>query len=55
MSHIIGNIVVILIVSIILGAASYKLYINKKNNIKCSGCTACVLNQTCDSSETQDQ
>lgn len=34
-----GNIIVAIIILAILGAAAYKIYWNKKNNVKCSGCS----------------
>ncbi len=46
-----GNILVVIIILAILGGAIYKLYWNKKNNIKCSGCTSCPSNVRCNGSE----
>lgn len=46
-----GDILVGIIILAILGGAVYKLYWNKKNNIKCSGCTSCPSNVICNSSE----
>lgn len=46
-----GNILVAIIILAILSGAIYKLYWNKKNNIKCSGCNSCPLNDTCHSIE----
>ncbi len=44
-----GNILVFIIIVAILSGSIYKLYWNKKNNIKCSGCSACPSNKTCSS------
>lgn len=33
-----GNVIIIAVIMIILAAASYKIYKDKKNNVKCSGC-----------------
>lgn len=33
-----GNIIVIIILLVIFSLAGYKLYWNKKHNVKCSGC-----------------
>ena len=42
-----GNFIVgILILSIICGAA-YKIYKDKKNNVRCSGCPSCPSNNRC--------
>lgn len=43
----IGNIVVLLIVAAMVAGASYKLYKDKKNNVKCSGCPSCTHNGSC--------
>ncbi|MCD1147322.1 FeoB-associated Cys-rich membrane protein [Peptoniphilus sp. KCTC 25270] len=34
-----GNLIVGLILVAILAAAGYKIYWNKKHNVKCSGCS----------------
>lgn len=44
-----GNILVAIIIIGILGGAIYKLYWNKKNNIKSSACASCPLNNSCSS------
>lgn len=44
-----GNVIVALIILAILSGAIYKLYWNKKNNIKCSGCSSCPSNANCSS------
>lgn len=44
-----GNILVGMIIIAIIAGASYKIYWNKKNNIMCSGCSACPSNNTCPS------
>lgn len=42
-----ANLFVAIIVLAILGGAIYKIYWNKKNNIKCSGCSSCPSNNKC--------
>ncbi|MGH4050547.1 MAG: FeoB-associated Cys-rich membrane protein [Clostridium sp.] len=49
-----GDILVVIIILAILGGAIYKLYWNKKNNIKCSGCPSCPLNGTCHSAKLKE-
>lgn len=39
-----GDFIVILIILALVGSASYKLYLDKKNNVMCSGCP---LGKTC--------
>lgn len=46
-----GDIFVTIIILAILGGAGYKIYWNKKNNIVCSGCSACPLNNKCPSAD----
>jgi|LGVF01.1.fsa_nt_gb hypothetical protein len=46
-----GDILVATIILVILSGAIYKLYWDKKNNIKCSGCSTCPLNNKCHSVE----
>ena len=48
-----GDIVVGIIILAILAGATYKLYWNKKNDIKCSGCTSCPSNAKCPSMEVK--
>ncbi|PKM51689.1 MAG: hypothetical protein CVV02_05320 [Firmicutes bacterium HGW-Firmicutes-7] len=43
-----GDLIVIIIVLTILGGASYKIYRDKKNNVKCSGCPSYKANGTCE-------
>lgn len=42
-----SDILVAIIILVILGGAFYKLYRNKKNNIKSSACSACPLKDQC--------
>ncbi len=49
-----GNFLVIIIILAILGAAIYKLYWNKKNNIKCSGCSSCPSNNKCQDAKLKE-
>ncbi len=47
-----GNIIVIGIILVIIGLASYKVYLDKKNNVKCSGCPhskSCGTKDSCGS------
>ncbi len=44
-----NNAVLVIIIVLMLGSASYKIYKDKKNNVKCSGCPSynagkCSLN-----------
>lgn len=48
-----GDILVGIIILVILGGAIYKLYWNKKNDIKCSGCSSCPSNAKCSSMEAK--
>lgn len=48
-----GNIIVVIIILVILARSIYKLYWNKKNNIKCSGCSSCLSNNRCHSTELE--
>lgn len=50
-----GDILVGIIILAILGGAIYKLYWNKKNDIKCSGCTSCPSNNKCNSAEIKNK
>ncbi len=36
-----ANLIVILILVVIFGFAGLKLYKDKKNNVRCSGCSGC--------------
>lgn len=49
-----GNIIVVIIILIILSGSIYKLYWNKKNNIKCLGCPSCPFNGKCNSSNVKE-
>ncbi len=50
-----GNFIVgILILSIICGAA-YKIYKDKKNNVRCSGCPSCPSNNRCSAYQKKQQ
>ena len=42
-----GNTIVIIIIATIILGAAYKIYIDKKNNVKCSGCPSCSMNKNC--------
>ncbi len=45
-----GDLIVIIILILIIGGAAYKLYLDKKNNVMCSGCPsykACSSNVSC--------
>lgn len=42
-----GNAVLFMIICIVLGSASYKIYKDKKNNVKCSGCPSYNANGKC--------
>jgi len=46
-----SDILVSIIILVILIGAIYKLYWDKKNNTKCSGCSTCLLNNKCHSVE----
>lgn len=46
-----NDILVGIIILAILAGAIYKIYWNKKNNIKCSGCPSCPSNNTCNRTE----
>ncbi len=46
-----GNVIVVLILLVIISVASYKLYLDKKNNVKCSGCPSCKIKDNCPSSK----
>lgn len=48
-----GDILVGIIVLAILAGASYKIYWNKKNNVMCSSCSSCPLNDKCSSNNDQ--
>lgn len=41
------TVIVLLIIFAMIGAASYKLYKDKKNNVKCSGCPSGCSNKKC--------
>ncbi len=45
-----GDFIVVVLLLIIFGGATYKLYKDKKNNVMCSGCPSyksCSSNLTC--------
>ena len=42
-----GNIIVLGIIVLIVGLSVYKIVRDKKNNVKCSGCSACPMNSNC--------
>lgn len=46
-----GDFIVIIILVIIIGGAMFKLYLNKKNNVICSGCPSCPSNLSCSKSD----
>ncbi len=48
-----ANLLVAIIILAIIGGAAYKLYWNKKNNIKCSGCSSCPSNGKCHGDEVK--
>jgi hypothetical protein len=42
-----GNIIVGVLIAVIICGAGYKIYKDKKNNVKCSGCPSCPSNSKC--------
>lgn len=42
-----GDFIVIIVLLLIIGAAAFKLYKDKKNNVMCSGCPSCPSNLQC--------
>jgi len=48
-----GNFIVIAVILGIMAGASYKLYKDKKNGIKCSGCPSCPSNGKCNAINTK--
>ncbi|MBC7958690.1 MAG: FeoB-associated Cys-rich membrane protein [Vallitaleaceae bacterium] len=50
-----GNIIVIIVLLAIFGAASYKIYKDKKNNVKCSGCPSYKANGTCSANHKESE
>lgn len=46
-----GDFIVIILLIAIIGGASFKIYLNKKNNVICSGCPSCPSNLSCSKSE----
>jgi len=49
-----GNIIVILVIVVLLSGASFKMYKDKKNNVKCSGCPSCSSKGSCSSYHEND-
>ena len=50
-----GDLIVVVLILMILGGASYKIYKDKKNNVKCSGCPSCSMNGNCSSNQLKDK
>ncbi len=48
-----GNIIVGALILAVICGAIYKIYKDKKNNVKCSGCPSCPMNGKCSAHHEQ--
>lgn len=48
-----GNLIIIFVIAMILAAASYKIFKDKKNNVKCSGCPSYKADGGCSAYESE--